>query len=702
MINSIASMIKREKWLVIFIYLGFLAGNALTAAPSFKYEMSKDREKLFPVPEVLKANVQFWKQIYAVYPSHMVLIHDSEDLSIVYEVVDLYRLFADPGSVSLKTQWKKIERIKKEYSRRLRSLARKVGKSTRYASGEKQLLSLFGGNPPADRLYRAARNIRGQQGMKEKFHQGLQRSGIYHQQIDEIFKKYRLPRELIMLPHVESSFNYNAYSKMGAAGIWQFTRGTGRQYMKINYDVDERLDPLIATEAAAKLLKHNYSVLKSWPLAITAYNHGLNGMKRAKRKFGDDIGRIVKYYRSRSFGFASRNFYAEFIAALEVATGYENYFGAVDFYQPREFHTFKTKKYYDVETILQTFHLTLEEFKSYNPALRPPVLRGQRRIPKGYRLRIPEKQGMDEKTAWASIAPTKIYDTQVFSNWYKVRRGDNLSLIARRVGVPVREIVEYNNLASANRIFVGQVLRIPERGGERRAKPKKPVLLADAATASPKPGATAKATPAEPGDGAESAAEALPHFELATGLAVPESEVAPPNMRVEVLSEDDPRYIIVPAREPAVTVPEEIAVTRVQEPISDWIKVEPEETLGHYADWLEIPTQRLRKLNHLAYGQELHIGQRLRLDFDKVTPEEFHRRRLEYQRSIEEDFFSAFSVEGLRVHRVKRGQSLWYITNRLYGVPLWLVMKYNPDRDLQNLHVGDEISIPIVTENASD
>ena len=89
-----------------------------------------------------------------------------------------------------------------------------------------------------------------------------------------------LPTELAALPHVESSFNTYAYSKVGAAGMWQFMRGTGRRFLRIDAAVDERLDPYRSTEAAASFLEQNYIVLGSWPLALTAYNHGAGGMKR--------------------------------------------------------------------------------------------------------------------------------------------------------------------------------------------------------------------------------------------------------------------------------------------------------------------------------------------------------------------------------------------------------------------------------------
>ncbi len=698
---------------ILAVVLFLLASLAFSQARAQSQAFARNDQAFaarFPLPEVLKPNVEFWKKIYAHYSYYQVLIHDAEDLDIIYEVVDFRNLFSNPNEVSERVKWKRIEKVKKRYKRKLYNIAVKLQRRQTFTKEEQRIVALFGDRATPSRLRKAARNIRGQRGMKEKFHEGLQRSGLYLDYILEIFKRHRLPRELVMLPHVESSFNYKAYSKYGAAGIWQFTRGTGRLFLRIGYDVDERLDPILSTEAAAKLLKRNYQELKSWPLAITAYNHGLYGMKRAKRKFGDDLGKIVRYYKSRTFGFASRNFYAEFLAALEVATDYEDYFGDVKFHQPMIFQTFVTDKYYTVQSILRTFNLNMDEFKAFNPALRPPVLRGERRIPKGYALRLPDRPDVDERALWAALSSREGYRTQVLSQWYKVRRGDNLSAIARRFGVPLYMLMEYNNIRNAHRIYAGQILKIPEsaradRLARKRSRKKTgPAVLADAA---PKPKAPAVApkpvaepiqpTAPLPAAPATAAADQIEPVEVPTGLATPDHEVAPPNMRVEVAAGDDVSLILVPSEEPMASVPDETAQPQFDEPISEWIRVEPEETLGHYAEWLEIPTQRLREINHLAFGEEIRIGQRIKLSFEKVSPEEFMRRRYEYLKSIEEDFFSSYRVENVKVHKVRRGQNIWYITRRLYDVPLWLVAKYNPDRDLQNLHPGDEIMIPVVT-----
>ena len=132
------------------------------------------------------------------------------------------------------------------------------------------------------------------------------------------------------MPHVESSFNPAAYSKVGAAGLWQFMPSTAKRFMRVDSLVDERLDPYSATEAAANLMLYNYRLLGTWPLAVTAYNHGPGGLRRAQEQLGtSDIAVIVKRYQGATFGFASRNFYVSFLAALEVDRNAEKYFGPI-------------------------------------------------------------------------------------------------------------------------------------------------------------------------------------------------------------------------------------------------------------------------------------------------------------------------------------------------------------------------------------
>ena len=122
---------------------------------------------------------------------------------------------------------------------------------------------------------------------------------------------------------VESMFNTKAHSSAGAAGIWQIMPRTGRELgLKINKKTDERMDVMKATAAAAKLLKRNYKLLKAWPLAVTGYNHGAYGVKRAIRDVGSrDLVDLIDNYKKSTWGFASKNFYAELIAMIRIFEG---------------------------------------------------------------------------------------------------------------------------------------------------------------------------------------------------------------------------------------------------------------------------------------------------------------------------------------------------------------------------------------------
>ena len=148
---------------------------------------------------------------------------------------------------------------------------------------------------------------------------GLEISQRYDAVFRKIFREEGLPEDLAFLPHVESSFQASARSSAGAVGLWQFTRGAAERFMTVNTKVDERLNPIASARGAARYLKHAYSLLGSWPLALTSYNHGINGMLRAKKQLGGDFVHIVEQCTLPNFGFASRNYYAEFLAAREIA-----------------------------------------------------------------------------------------------------------------------------------------------------------------------------------------------------------------------------------------------------------------------------------------------------------------------------------------------------------------------------------------------
>lgn len=402
----------------------------------------------FAVPRGMESRVNFWKKVYTEYTTRQAIIHDIDDLNIIYEVVNL----DTPGS---RQSEGRLNSIKNKYRNILSELARKADHSS-LTSEESRVAQMVTGH-----YYEAAQNIRVQIGQKNRFREGLIRSGLYMDKIRKIFREYGLPDELTALPHVESSFQIGAYSSAGAAGIWQFTRGTGRLFLRVGYEVDERRDPILATVAAAKLLKKNYEEVRSWPLAITAYNHGLGGMIRAKRMHGDDIVNIINKYDSRSFGFASSNFYAEFLAAMEVSRNYKRYFPDVEMPRPLQTVSVRFNEFVSMQTVKNYFRMTTEEVAEYNPALRPPVLSGQKRIPAGYIFKAPPEKLPAISSGYKSIPASLKYDEQIPSKWHTVGAGDTLSSIAAKYKTSVAQLKQLNNIGHDNRLQKGQVLQLP-------------------------------------------------------------------------------------------------------------------------------------------------------------------------------------------------------------------------------------------------
>jgi hypothetical protein len=260
--------------------------------------------------------VAFWKQIYTAYGVGDFVLHDRDRLDVVYGVVRIKDATSQARAAALAEP--EIQRMRAKYNDILTRLA--AGAAPDELGAEGGVAAQTWGCPcPPEVLRRAAENIRVQQGLREKVDEGLHRASKLLPRILTILRKHQVPAELAALPMVESTFNPAAYSKAGAAGLWQFIRSTGKQYSLISRRRDDRRDPVRATEAAAHLLRSNYEALGSWPLAIVAYNHGHAGIRAASTVVGSTaIEDIVARYNGPRFGFASKNFYAEFLAALDV------------------------------------------------------------------------------------------------------------------------------------------------------------------------------------------------------------------------------------------------------------------------------------------------------------------------------------------------------------------------------------------------
>lgn len=270
----------------------------------------------FPKPPALTANVEFWKRIYVEFGVGDFVLHDRENLAVLYDVVHVGETTSQRRAADAAER--DIQRAREKYEGILLNLAQGVPPEDLGFEG-RWVAQAWGCPCPPETLLRAAANIRVQQGLREKVDEGLRRARGLLPRILAILRRHNVPEELAALPMVESSFNPQARSKAGAVGLWQFIRSTGRHYLTISSGRDDRRDPIRATDAAARLLKHNYEALGSWPLAIIAYNHGKEGILAARAAVGSNaIEDIIARYAGPRFGFASRNFYAEFLAALEI------------------------------------------------------------------------------------------------------------------------------------------------------------------------------------------------------------------------------------------------------------------------------------------------------------------------------------------------------------------------------------------------
>ena len=564
----------------------------------------------------------------------------------------------------------------------------------------------------------------------------------------------------------------------------------------------------IASIAAARLLEQNPRVTGSWPLAITAYNHGASGMRRAARKLGTkDITTIVRKYKSRTFGFASRNFYVEFLAASAVASNPEFYFGPLVLDQPITYDSIELPYYAKARDLAKAIGIDRRTLEEANPALRPTVWKGAKRVPQGFSIKVPRAalpkplaqgianlpvsqqharqtrdttytvrrgdtlstiarrhgvrmselvalNGLRSKhririgqkiklptdgssssasTRTASYSPSKKAASTPAalpeSGLYTVRRGDNLSKIADNFGLTIADLVAMNDLPSRNRIHAGQQLRV-SRGGaiadvdetatytvrsgdnlteiarrfgitlgdlvamnglrsrnrihpgqKLRVPTPSRVARADGAKPESHPDAVAALSPARTADLAPDAADFA-----ATDAAAPEAGQA-------LLAEADPASASdESATEPSpglLADPTDYTVSS-----NGTILVQTGETLGHYAEWLGLRASRLRNINGLRFGEPVVVQQRLRLDFSEIPPEAFERIRVEYHRSLQEEFFAEWEIEGTVTHRVGSGDSLWVLSTRRFDVQIWLLRQYIPDVDLDALSAGMKLTIP--------
>jgi membrane-bound lytic murein transglycosylase D len=617
----------------------------------------------FVHPAELEQDVRFWIRVYTEVTTDQGLLHDDWNLGLVYEVLRF-----DPAASPAQRE-RRVAEAKTRYASLLRRFA--AGSTDDLTPHEQRILHAFGDEATPRDFREAIERIRFQLGQADRFREGLIRAAVWEKQIARTLAQHGVPAEIAALPHVESSFNLSAYSRVGAAGLWQFMPSTARRFMRVDGVVDERLDPYSATEAAANLMLYNYRLLGTWPLAVTAYNHGPGGLRRAQDELGtSDIAVIVKRYQGATFGFASRNFYVAFLAALEVDRNAEKYFEAITRLPDTESTPVEVADYVPVDALAKAFRVDIGALRVLNPALRPPIWSGSRFVPRGYALRLPGTPSQAEiAAAWDRLPPAQRYVAQRNDGSHKIRRGETLAGIAAASGVSLSRLLAVNGWNAAHTVARGDAVRIPlpasraeSAGGTAPAVADlrtEPVVEQPPAVAAELVAITVEAarTPKEPVSARQTDSNAL------LPVAAPSGNSDPTDYGVGA---------------------------------GNTVIVQAAETLGHYADWSKVSAQALRTLNRLHKDAMVTLGRKVKLDLSRVSAEEFAAARREYHRRLQEEFFAGHRIAGTENYAVKRGESLWLIAQQHADLPVWLVAQYNPDVDFNDVRPGTVIALPRV------
>lgn len=292
----------------------------------------------FPISDSFNIRAKFWLYIYGVLPSSSVIIHSKSNLSIIYNLLDFSKLWQSklsPLNFSLiQSDLAQVEVTK--LKERIINLCKDKDYKKKALEIHASLVSDI--QKPCSYYQKIANNLRLQTGKKDISSSSLNRYYNLKPFLDELHKTFNVPIQIDAIAFLESNFISYAHSHAGAYGIWQFMERTGNYFFpKINSSIDFRANPYTATLGAYHLLRQNFSILKSWELAIPAYNFGVNQILLAKRALKKDkisLDYLFKNYTSTTLGFASKNYYANFLAAAILIKDHNSF--DIEKYKPKK------------------------------------------------------------------------------------------------------------------------------------------------------------------------------------------------------------------------------------------------------------------------------------------------------------------------------------------------------------------------------
>jgi membrane-bound lytic murein transglycosylase D len=711
----------------------------------------------FLCPAEIQRRVDFWVEVFSKWDKRQAVLHDANAPWRTFEVIK------GVNSCSKSTVKKKRKRLQAN----LNALANNL-KANRGPQGAiQQHLANQYEELNSKTVKSSANNLRCQQGVKDQFENALGRFHRYSPMTKRIVQEAGMPEELIYLPFVESSYRPDAYSKVGAAGMWQIMPNTARSLgMELNATLDERLDPEAATRAAMRYFKKSRKSLTSVareynpsitsaqlnPFMVTSYNYGVNGMRRAIKKIGPDFYKVLNNYKSANFQIAVKNFYASFLAARHLAINSVSYFPKITLLAPLRYQTLVLQNDVSLARVTHQFNLSEDQLKSLNPALTRFVWNNWRLIPAGYRLHLPYDNNL-WKQEIAALRALKPEPQPINKAVYRVRKGDTACAIATAFKVKCKDLIDANGLGRKAIIRVGQRLDIPSR--PTNATNQVATLIADPSglyevkpgdtackiargyrvsckelirlnnlgrkakifvnqklrvpgvqtASSSSGGATAKATKYKVRSG-DTLCQIAERFDISCSNLSRTNQLGSNGfIKIgQVLKLPGGGGLLASAS----TSKEQLQWATTLDDLGDivirvnatkaTIRVLPNETIGHYADWIGVrDSGQIRRLNGLSKAAVLPLGKRIVLpSVTAQSKSRFEGKRSEYHQVLSEQFKTRFNLIGHKVVKVKSGQTLRSIASG-NAVPLWLLLRFNPSIK-QNLKIGQAMTVPLIQE----
>ncbi len=306
----------------------------------------------------------------------------------------------------------------------------------------------------------------------------LEREAEYFPMFDQVMAKHDMPSDIKYLAIIESGLNPKARSRVGAMGLWQFMPATGRMYnLQANYDIDDRMDPELATDAAAKYLKSLYKMFGNWELALAAYNCGPGNVRKAIRRSG---GKQTFWGVYDFLPRETRSYVPQFQAMMYIMHHVQDHNLFLE--EPTYTMAYKQIQFnqeLDLEQLASISGLCIEDLEKLNPSIQ------NRLVPSSHKhiaLKVPaskaefiaqNKDNFKDAVALSNERIVELRTTTVAAAsgntpsaipsgeliTYKVKSGDVLGSIAQRHGTTVTNIKNWNSLSS-NTIRVGQNLKI--------------------------------------------------------------------------------------------------------------------------------------------------------------------------------------------------------------------------------------------------